>query len=57
VLLIWGAREPVFLAETTDDFSEYVPNLRIARIANAGHFVQTDAPEIVNELLIEFARS
>ncbi len=56
VLLIWGAREPVFLAETTDDFSEYVPNLRIARIANAGHFVQTDAPEIVSELLTDFAR-
>jgi pimeloyl-ACP methyl ester carboxylesterase len=56
-LLIWGAREPVFLRETTEDFDEYVPNLRIVRVDRAGHFVQTDAPEIVNELLIEFARS
>jgi epoxide hydrolase 4 len=56
-LLIWGAREPVFLRETTEDFDEYVPNLRIVRVDRAGHFVQTDAPEIVNELLIDFARS
>jgi len=55
-LLIWGAREPVFMRETTEDFADYVPNLRIVRIAGAGHFVQTDAPAIVNELLIEFAR-
>ena len=55
-LLIWGAREPVFMRETTEDFDDYVPNLRIVRIAAAGHFVQTDAPAIVNELLIEFAR-
>lgn len=56
-LLIWGEREPVFLRETTEDFDEYVPDLRIARIADAGHFVQTDAPEIVSELLVEFAAS
>jgi pimeloyl-ACP methyl ester carboxylesterase len=56
-LLIWGVREPVFLRETTEDFDEYVPNLRIVRVDRAGHFVQTDAPEIVNELLIDFARS
>ena len=55
-LLIWGAREPVFMRETTEDFADYVPNLRIVRIADAGHFVQTDAPVIVNELLIDFAR-
>ncbi|HEX9161349.1 MAG TPA: alpha/beta hydrolase [Thermoanaerobaculia bacterium] len=54
-LLIWGEREPVFLRETSEDFDEHVPNLRIARIAGAGHFVQTDAPEIVSELLVEFA--
>ncbi len=55
VLLIWGVREPVFLASTTEDFGEYVPDLRIVRVAHAGHFVQTDAPAIVSELLVEFA--
>ena len=55
-LLIWGEREPVFLRETSENFDDYVPNLRIARIAGAGHFVQTDEPEIVSELIAEFAR-
>jgi pimeloyl-ACP methyl ester carboxylesterase len=53
-LLIWGERDPVFIRATTEDFGDYVPNLRVERIAKAGHFVQTDAPERVNELLIEF---
>jgi pimeloyl-ACP methyl ester carboxylesterase len=55
-LLIWGERDPVFTRETTENFDQSVPNLRIARIAGAGHFVQTDAPETVNELLVDFAR-
>lgn len=55
VLLIWGEKEPVFRRSTTEDFDEWVPDLRIARIGGAGHFVQTDEPEIVSDLLIEFA--
>ena len=53
-LMIWGERDPVFTRASTENFSDYVPNLRIERIASAGHFVQTDAAERVNELLIEF---
>ena len=55
-MLIWGERDPVFVRATTLDFDEYVPNLRVERIAKAGHFVQTDAAERVNELLVEFLR-
>jgi pimeloyl-ACP methyl ester carboxylesterase len=55
-LLIFAEKEPVFLRATTEDFDEWVPNLRIARIAGAGHFVQTDEPEIVNELLVDFLK-
>ncbi len=53
-MLIWGERDPVFVRETTERFDEWVPNLRVERIARAGHFVQTDAPERVNELLLSF---
>lgn len=53
-LLIWGEREPVFTRASSENFDEWVPNLRIARIAHAGHFVQTDAPETVNEILVDF---
>lgn len=56
VLMIWGEEERVFIRATTEDFEEWVPDLRIERIAGAGHFVQTDAPERVNEALIRFMR-
>ncbi|HEX6161247.1 MAG TPA: alpha/beta hydrolase, partial [Thermoanaerobaculia bacterium] len=56
VLMIWGEGDPVFIPETLQDFSEWVPDLRIERIPGAGHFVQTDAPERVNELLIRFMK-
>jgi pimeloyl-ACP methyl ester carboxylesterase len=56
VLMIWGAGEPVFLRSTTENVEEWVPRLRFERIPRAGHFVQTDAAERVNELLLSFAR-
>jgi len=31
-----------------------VPNVRVERLPEATHWVQHDAPERVNELLIEF---
>jgi pimeloyl-ACP methyl ester carboxylesterase len=55
-LLIWGDRDPVFTIATTQDFEKWVPNQRVERIADAGHFVQTDAADRVTELLIGFAR-
>ena len=56
-LLIWGERERVFIPETLEGMEEWVPDLRIAKIAGAGHFVQTDEPEIVNQILIDFCGS
>lgn len=55
-LIIWGEREPVFLPSALEGMEEWVPNVRVERIPGAGHFVQTDAWERVNELLIQFAR-
>lgn len=53
-LLIFGERDPVFTLPTLGGVEKEVPNLRVERIATAGHFVQTDAPEIVNRLIREF---
>jgi pimeloyl-ACP methyl ester carboxylesterase len=57
VMLIWGERDPVFQRGVTEDFDDVVPDLRVERIARAGHFVQTDAPEKVSELLVDFLKS
>ena len=55
-LLVWGEQDPVFIRATTENFAEWVPDLRVERIAEAGHFVQSDAPTKVNELLVGFLR-
>lgn len=54
-LLIHAMREPVFLPSSFRDLDAWVTNVRTVEVARAGHFVQTDQPERVNELLIEFA--
>jgi pimeloyl-ACP methyl ester carboxylesterase len=56
VLIIWGQRDPVFVPEVLENFSEWVPNLRIERLPEANHFVQSDAPDEVNRLIIDFLR-
>ena len=55
-LIIWGEREPVFLPSSLEDLGQWVTDVRIERIPRAGHFVQTDAPERVTELLVDFMR-
>jgi pimeloyl-ACP methyl ester carboxylesterase len=55
-LLIFGERDPVFTLPTLGGLDRDVPNLRVERIASAGHFVQTDAPELVNRLIVDFLR-
>ena len=56
-MLVWGERDPVFKVAMTENFSEWVPDLRVERIPEAGHFVQTDAAEKVNALLLAFLSS
>jgi pimeloyl-ACP methyl ester carboxylesterase len=55
-LYIFGTRDPVFTRATATNFDTWVPNQRVEFIEGAGHFVQTDAAERVNELLVSFAR-
>jgi pimeloyl-ACP methyl ester carboxylesterase len=55
-LLIRGQRDPVFVPAAFESFREWVPDLRTETIADASHFVQADAPERVNRLLINFLR-
>ena len=54
-LILWSENEPVFLASALDEMDAWVSDVRIERIPNAGHFAQTDAPERITQLLIDFA--
>jgi pimeloyl-ACP methyl ester carboxylesterase len=56
VLLIWGEQDRYLEAHLLEGTGAWAPDLRIERIAEASHWVQADAPERVNGLLIDFAR-
>lgn len=53
-LLIWGVRDQALTIELTEDLEEWVPRLRIERIPEASHWVASEYPDRVNELLTGF---
>jgi pimeloyl-ACP methyl ester carboxylesterase len=56
-LVLWGQRDPALRPENADGLERWVPDLRVERIADAGHFVQADAPDAVNGALVRFLRA
>jgi pimeloyl-ACP methyl ester carboxylesterase len=56
VLVLWGENDPHLDREIATPPEDLVPNARVVFIANATHWVQHDAPEIVNDHLISFFR-
>ncbi len=56
-LVIWGERDTALGTELAEPDRRWVPNLiGVERLPDASHWVQNDAPERVNELLINFLR-
>jgi epoxide hydrolase 4 len=53
-LVIWGMRDRHIGSELAEPPKEWVPDVRVERIDEATHWVQHDASERVNELLIGF---
>ena len=53
-LIIWGDRDRWLGSELAEPDRRWVPRFRLERIASATHWVQADAPERVNELLVSF---
>lgn len=47
VLIVWGARCPVFRAPERERFERQFPRHRTHVLPGAGHFVHEDAPELV----------
>jgi len=56
VQVIWGEKDRFLLRELAEPGRDWVPDLRFAPIPEASHWVQADAPEKVNQLLIDFHR-
>lgn len=53
-LVIWGDRDRALSVRLLDDVEEVAPRVRIRRLPTAGHWVQNEAPEIVNRMLLDF---
>ena len=55
--MIWGERDPALSVGLLDGLSHVAPRHRVARLPEAGHWVQNEAPEKVTAAIIEFLRS
>src|SRR5262249_54859220 len=55
-LLIWGERDRHLGLPLLDGTDAWVRDLQIERLPDASHWVQNDAPDRVNELLVAFLR-
>lgn len=55
-LLIWGEQDVALESTMTDGLWQWVPNLRIERLLDSGHWVQQEKPEQVNSLIAEFLK-
>ena len=54
-LVLWGERDQALSATLLlTDLARHVPDLRVARFANAGHWLHHDLPEVVSRHVIEF---
>jgi pimeloyl-ACP methyl ester carboxylesterase len=53
-LVIWGERDHALLPGLLDGLEQYVPDLRIERIAEGTHWVVHEYPERVNTLIRGF---
>jgi epoxide hydrolase 4 len=54
-LVIWGEEDVALTLGLLDGLEDYVPDLEVIRIPGATHWVQNDAPDLVNRYIREFA--
>lgn len=53
-LVIWAMQDTALLPVQLDGLEALVPDLTMARIASAGHFVPWEKPELVTEAILEW---
>ncbi|MFN2612888.1 MAG: alpha/beta fold hydrolase [Solirubrobacterales bacterium] len=53
--VIWGEDDPALLVHLTEGLEQWVPDIRVTRLAGAGHWVPYERPAEVNALIRERA--
>ncbi|MEO5511170.1 MAG: alpha/beta hydrolase [Longimicrobiales bacterium] len=56
-LVIWGDLDPALSLRLLVDLDEVAPLVQLERIPTAGHWVQNEAPEDVNRLMLAFLKA
>jgi pimeloyl-ACP methyl ester carboxylesterase len=56
VLVVWGEGDRCLGKERATPSPKWVPHARVEFLPDASHWVQVDAPQRVNELLLDFLR-
>lgn len=51
---IWGKNDAVASVETAYKLEKLLPNIEFVYLDNCGHQCQTDQPELVNQIIIDF---
>lgn len=57
VLVVWGDQDRYLGVDLADPPDDLVPNSKLVRLPDASHWVQADAPEKVDDLLVDFLNS
>jgi pimeloyl-ACP methyl ester carboxylesterase len=53
-LVVWGERDSYLNPHVLDGLPKWAPDAQVVRLPDASHWVQNDAPEEVNRLLLHF---
>lgn len=57
VLVLWGDQDQFLGTALAEPGSDWVSNARVTHVPDAGHWIQHDLPELVNDELVRFLRS
>jgi pimeloyl-ACP methyl ester carboxylesterase len=49
--IVWGDKDPAFGAQQRDIWTAAFPRARLVRVADAGHFVAEERPDVITEAL------
>lgn len=56
-LVVWGEKDPALGTELLHGLERVAPRVRVHRMPGVSHWVQNEAPEEVNRVLVEFLRN